>query len=43
VPAVFVETLNLRNATDAARAESPRSRRRIARGIADGITRFLSG
>jgi N-acetylmuramoyl-L-alanine amidase len=43
VPAVFVETLNLRNATDAARAESPRSRRRIARGIADGVTRFLSG
>ena len=43
VPAVFVETLNLRNATDAARAESPRFRRRIARGIADGIARFLSG
>jgi N-acetylmuramoyl-L-alanine amidase len=43
VPAVFVETLNLRNATDAARAEAPRSRRRIARGIADGVTRFLSG
>ena len=43
VPAVFIETLNLRNATDAARAESPRFRRRIARGIADGITRFLSG
>lgn len=43
VPAVFVETLNLRNANDAARAETPRFRRRIARGIADGITRFLSG
>ena len=43
VPAVFIETLNLRNATDAARAESPRFRRRIARGIADGIARFLSG
>ena len=43
VPAVFIETLNLRNATDAARAEAPRFRRRIARGIADGITRFLSG
>jgi N-acetylmuramoyl-L-alanine amidase len=43
VPAVFVETLNLRNATDAAKAESRRSRRRIARGIADGVTRFLAG
>jgi N-acetylmuramoyl-L-alanine amidase len=43
VPAVFVETLNLRNAADASRAESPRFRRRIARGIADGVTRFLSG
>jgi N-acetylmuramoyl-L-alanine amidase len=42
VPAVFVETLNLANATDAARADSPRFRRRMARGIADGITRFLS-
>jgi N-acetylmuramoyl-L-alanine amidase len=43
VPAIFVETLNLRNATDASRAESPRSRRRIARGIADGIRAFLTG
>jgi N-acetylmuramoyl-L-alanine amidase len=42
VPAVFVETLNMRNATDAARAESPHFRRRVARGIADGVTRFLS-
>ena len=42
VPAVFIETLNMRNAGDAAKAESPRFRRRIARGIADGITRFLS-
>ena len=42
VPAVFIETLNLRNATDAAKAESRRFRKRIARGIADGVTRFLS-
>jgi N-acetylmuramoyl-L-alanine amidase len=31
VPAVFIETLNLRNAGDAAKAESPRFRRRAAR------------
>lgn len=42
VPAIFVETLNLRNATDARRAHSPRFRRRIARGIADGVRKFLS-
>jgi N-acetylmuramoyl-L-alanine amidase len=43
VPAIFVETLNLRNADDAERAESPRFRRRIARGIADGVRAFLTG
>jgi N-acetylmuramoyl-L-alanine amidase len=42
VPAVFIETLNLRNAGDAEKAESRRFRRRIGRGIADGITRFLA-
>lgn len=42
VPAVFIEMLNLRNATDAAKAKSRRFRRRMARGIADGITRFLT-
>jgi N-acetylmuramoyl-L-alanine amidase len=41
VPAVFIETLNMRNAADARKAESPRFRRRIARGIADGIRDFL--
>ena len=41
VPAVFVETANMRNAADAARVRSPRFRRRIARGIADGIRRYL--
>jgi N-acetylmuramoyl-L-alanine amidase len=43
VPAIFVETLNLRNADDAALARSARARKRIARGIAEGVTRFLSG
>jgi N-acetylmuramoyl-L-alanine amidase len=42
VPAVFIETLNMRNAADARKAESPRFRRRIARGIADGIRDFLN-
>jgi N-acetylmuramoyl-L-alanine amidase len=43
VPAVFIEMLNLRNAADAGKARSKRFRRRMARGIADGVTRFLSG
>jgi N-acetylmuramoyl-L-alanine amidase len=43
VPAVFVETANMRNAADARRVESQRFRKRIARGIADGVTRFLGG
>jgi N-acetylmuramoyl-L-alanine amidase len=43
VPAVFVETANLRNAADAERVESRRFRRRVAHGIADGVTRFLGG
>jgi len=42
VPAIFVETANMRNATDAARVKSPRFRKRIARGIAAGITRYLT-
>jgi N-acetylmuramoyl-L-alanine amidase len=33
---------NGRNAADAERVESPRFRRRIARGIADGVSRFLA-
>jgi N-acetylmuramoyl-L-alanine amidase len=41
VPAVFVETANMRNATDAAKIRSPRFRRRIARGIADGVRRYI--
>jgi N-acetylmuramoyl-L-alanine amidase len=42
VPKVFIETGNMRNATDASRLESARFRKRIARGIADGVRRFLS-
>jgi N-acetylmuramoyl-L-alanine amidase len=41
VPKVFVETGNMRNATDARKLESPRFRKRIARGIAEGVQRFL--
>lgn len=41
VPAVFIETANMRNAADAARVRSPRFRRRIARGIVDGVRRYL--
>jgi len=43
VPKVFIETANMRNAADAQRVESRRFRKRIARGIAEGVTRFLSG
>jgi N-acetylmuramoyl-L-alanine amidase len=43
VPKVFIETANMRNATDASKIESPRFRTRIARGIADGLERFLTG
>jgi N-acetylmuramoyl-L-alanine amidase len=42
VPKVFVETANMRNATDASRIESSRFRKRIARGITDGLERFLT-
>lgn len=41
VPAVFIETGNMRSATDAARLQDPRYRLREARGIANGIERFL--
>jgi N-acetylmuramoyl-L-alanine amidase len=41
VPKVFVETGNMRNAADAAVFESRRGRRRIARGIFDGLRLFL--
>lgn len=41
VPKVFIETANMRNATDARKVSSSRFRKRIARGIAEGIIRFL--
>jgi N-acetylmuramoyl-L-alanine amidase len=42
VPKVFVETANMRNAADARKVESRRFRKRIARGIAEGVIGFLS-
>ena len=41
-PKVFVETGNMRNRADARLLESPRFRERIARGIAAGVSAFLS-
>jgi len=41
VPAVFIETGNMRNRGDGARMRQARYRLRVARGIADGIHRFL--
>jgi N-acetylmuramoyl-L-alanine amidase len=42
VPKVFIETANMRNAADARRVESRRFRKRIARGIAEGVIEYLS-
>lgn len=42
VPAVFIETGNMRNAGDAARFGSPGYRLKVARGIANGIARFVT-
>ena len=42
VPAIFIETGNMRNAGDAARMVRPGYRLQVARGIADGIQRFLT-
>ena len=42
VPKVFIETANMRNAADARKLESRRFRKRIARGIAEGVIDFLS-
>jgi N-acetylmuramoyl-L-alanine amidase len=43
VPKVFVETGNMRNATDARLLETPSFRERIARALATGLARFLAG
>jgi N-acetylmuramoyl-L-alanine amidase len=42
VPAVFIECGNMRDTADAARLSAPAWRERAARGIALGITRFLT-
>jgi N-acetylmuramoyl-L-alanine amidase len=42
VPKVFIETANMRNATDAGLLEDPAFRQRIATGIADGLINFVS-
>jgi N-acetylmuramoyl-L-alanine amidase len=41
VPKVFIETGNMRNRRDARKLESRRFRGRIARGIYEGLSRFL--
>jgi N-acetylmuramoyl-L-alanine amidase len=41
VPKVFIETGNMRNAADARKLESKRFRNRIARGLREGLARFL--
>jgi N-acetylmuramoyl-L-alanine amidase len=42
VPKIFIETGNMRNATDAGLLESATFRQRAARGIASGIARFVA-
>lgn len=43
VPKVFIETGNMRNATDARKLQSERFRSKIARGLRKGLARFLRG
>lgn len=43
IPMVIVETLNMRNASDAAKAESASGRQSIAAGLAAGIERWIAG
>jgi N-acetylmuramoyl-L-alanine amidase len=43
VPKVFLETGNMRNASDARLLASAGFRRRAARAIEGGLTRFLAG
>jgi N-acetylmuramoyl-L-alanine amidase len=42
VPKVFIETGNMRNATDASLLEDPAFRQQIAVGIANGLIRFVT-
>ena len=43
IPIVIVETLNMRNAGDAAKAQSAAGRQSIAAGLAAGIARWIAG
>jgi N-acetylmuramoyl-L-alanine amidase len=43
IPIVIVETLNMRNAGDAAKAESASGRQSIADGLAAGIEQWIAG
>jgi len=42
VPKVFIETANMRNATEAALLRDPEFRQRIAAGIVDGLVTYLT-
>lgn len=42
VPKVFIETGNMQNSADASELERGKFRKRIARGIRDGLRRFLN-
>ena len=42
VPKIFIETGNMRNATDAALLEDPAFRQRVATGIANGLLSFVN-
>ncbi|MET8145485.1 N-acetylmuramoyl-L-alanine amidase [Sphaerisporangium sp. NPDC005288] len=41
VPKVFIETGNMRNASDAAKFRDPRFRQRVAASLVDGLERYL--
>ncbi|GII77422.1 hypothetical protein Sru01_24040 [Sphaerisporangium rufum] len=43
VPKVFIETGNMRNATDAAKIKSSAFRQRVATSLADGLREYLTG
>jgi N-acetylmuramoyl-L-alanine amidase len=43
VPKVFVETANMRSATDAALVENPAFRQKVAQGVAQAFADFLAG
>jgi N-acetylmuramoyl-L-alanine amidase len=43
VPKVFIESGNMRNATDASLLTDPGFRQRVAESLAAGLDRFLGG